>query len=129
VFPFDFSDVTALASRCIGVWPMSSGVAVSAHTVTVRFGPWVLSTPVDNVRSARVTREVPLLAVGGPPRVDPRTRAITMATTPHRGVKLTLRDPVPGGLPTDRLRHPEVTVTVRDPEGLVALLDTLRRPG
>lgn len=129
VFPFDFTDITALASRLYGVFPASSGVAVSARELTVRFGPWVLRTPVENIRSARVTRELPVLAAGGPPRVDPRTRGITMATTPHRGVKLQLREPVPGALPTERLRHPEIIVTVRDPEGLVALLDTLHRPG
>jgi hypothetical protein len=36
---------------------------------------------------------------------------------------------VPGGLPLSFVRHPSVTVTVKDPEGLVALLDTLLRPG
>jgi hypothetical protein len=38
-------------------------------------------------------------------------------------------DPVAGGVPLSFVRHPAVTVTVRDPEGLVALLDTVLRPG
>lgn len=129
VFPFDFSDVASVASRLVGVWPMSSGVSVSAHDVSIRFGPWELTTPVENVRSATVTRHLPLLAAGGPPRIDPRTKALTLATSTQRGVKLRFVEPVRGGLPTDRVRHPEVTVTVRDPEGLVSLLDTLHRPG
>lgn len=129
VFPFRFGDVTSLASRLFGIWPESSGVVVSAEDLTVRFGPWLVTTPVDNIAAATVTREVPLLAAGGPPRIDPRTGALTMATSPHRGVKLRLREPVSGGLPTDRVRHREIVLTVRDPEGLVALLDVLRRPG
>lgn len=129
VFPFDFGDVMSLASRLVGVWPASSEVVVSADALTVRFGPWLVSTPIDNIAAATVTRELPLVAAGGPPRIDPRTNALTMATSTHRGVKLRLREPVPGGLPTGRVRHSELVVTVRDPEGLVSLLDVLRRPG
>jgi hypothetical protein len=58
-----------------------------------------------------------------------RDGSVTFATVRRRGVRLRFLDPVPGGLPLSFVRHPSVTVTVKDPEGLVALLDTLLRPG
>lgn len=130
VFPFDFSDpVGGLVARLVGAWPFSSGVAVSARHLWIRFGPWSMQTTVDNVRSARITGPYHWWRVLGPARLGLSDGSVTFATTTRRGVELHFREPVPGGLPSPSVRHDIVTVTVKDPEGLVALLDTLHRPG
>jgi hypothetical protein len=104
-------------------------VAVTANELQVRFGPWSLRTPLRNISSASVVAGPGWLDVVGPPRVALRDGSVTFATVRRRGVRLRFLDPVPGGLPLSFVRHPSVTVTVKDPEGLVALLDTLLRPG
>jgi hypothetical protein len=129
VFPFDFRDPMSLASRLVGAWPWSSGVAVSASGLWIRYGPWTMHTTIDNIRSAHVTGPYHWWKVIGPARLSLADDGVTFATTPRRGVCLEFTEPVRGALPSDSVRQSGVTVTVRDPEGLVALLDTLRRPG
>lgn len=129
VFPFDFRDPASLASRMFGAWPWSSGVAVSATQIWIRYGPWVLHTSIDNIRSAHVTGPYHWWKVLGPARLSFADNGVTFATSTRRGVCMQFKESVRGGLPTDSVRHPAVTVTVRDPEGLVSLLDTLHRPG
>jgi hypothetical protein len=128
-FPFDFRDALGVASRLFWAWPWSSGVAVSAHEIWIRYGPWVLHTELSNIRSARITGPYHWWKVAGPARVSVRDGGVTFASTARRGVCLQFREPVPGALPTESVRHPSVTVTVRDPDGLVSLIDTLLRPG
>jgi hypothetical protein len=129
VFPFAFGDPLSLPLRAVGIWPFSALVAVTANELQVRFGPWSLRTPLRNISSASVVAGPGWLDVVGPPRVALRDGSVTFATVRRRGVRLRFLDPVPGGLPLSFVRHPSVTVTVKDPEGLVALLDTLLRPG
>jgi hypothetical protein len=130
VFPFDFSDpVGGIASRVFGAWPFSAGVAVSAHGLWIRYGPWTMKTSIDNVRSAQLTGPFHWWRVLGPARLGLGDGSVTFATTTRRGVCLRFKEPVPGGLPSESVRHDEVTVTVKDPEGLVSILDTLHRPG
>ncbi|MDQ4031696.1 MAG: hypothetical protein M3332_05280 [Actinomycetota bacterium] len=45
-----------------------------------------------------------------------------MATNGARGLCITFREPVRGIEPTGILRHPAVTVTVADSQGLAAVL-------
>jgi len=129
VFPFAFSDPLGLPLRAAGIWPFSAVVSVNARELRIRYGPWSLRTPVTNVASARVVPGPGWMDVVGPPRVSLRDGSVTFATARTRAVRLRLLDPVPGGVPLSFVRHPAVTVTVRDPEGLVSVLDTLLRPG
>ena len=129
VFPFDFRDALGLASRLFWAWPWSSGVAVSADEIWIRDGPRGLHTPPSDIPRAHVTGPYHWWKVIGPARMSVADGGVTFATNARRGVCLRFRDPVRGGLPTDSVRHPGVTVTVRDPEGLVSLIDTLLRPG
>ncbi|MGH3533403.1 MAG: hypothetical protein ACRDQG_01635 [Pseudonocardiaceae bacterium] len=45
-----------------------------------------------------------------------------MATHDARGLGITFRKPVPGIEPTGLLRHPAITLTVADCQGLAAVL-------
>jgi|GEM_PF-1109339 len=128
-FPFAFSDPLALPLRAAGIWPFSSVVTVTARDLRIRYGPWSVRTPLTNVASAKVIPGPGWLDVIGPPRVALRDGSVTFATARTRAVRLRFLDPVPGAVPLSFVRHPSVTVTVRDPEGLVAVLDTLLRPG
>ncbi len=129
VFPFAFGDPLSLPLRAVGIWPFSALVAVTAQELQIRFGPWSMRTPLRNIASASVVPGPGWLDVVGPPRVSLRDGSVTFATVRRRAVRLRFLDPVPGGLPLSFVRHPSVSLTVRDPEGLVALLDTLLRPG
>jgi hypothetical protein len=69
-----------------------------------------------------VTGPYALLKTAGPARLAITDRGLTFATNGDRGVRLTFATPVRGLDPLGLLRHPELTVTVADPDRLTALL-------
>lgn len=95
-------------------------VDIQDGQLTVNYGPWSLSTPLSNISDASITGPYQLWKVAGPPHLSLRDRGITFGTSTDRGVCIRFREPVPGIEPTGKLRHPGVTVTVDDPEALVA---------
>ena len=58
----------------------------------------------------------------GPAHLGLSDRGLTFASNGERGVLISFHQPVPGIEPTGRLRHPELTVTVADVEGLASML-------
>jgi hypothetical protein len=58
----------------------------------------------------------------GPAHLSFTDRGLTMATNGDRGVCIRFREPVAGIEPTGRIRHPGLTVTVADCDGLLARL-------
>jgi hypothetical protein len=122
-FDFAFHPLFRLPARLVGVTPATATVHVGEREVEVRFGPWRMAVDRDDI--VEVTRTGPYRPwrVLGPPHLSFADRGITFATTPQRGVCLRLRHPVPGIEPTGWLRHPAITVTVADVEGLVDLLE------
>ncbi len=97
------------------------GVRVYGDVMDVRFGPWRLTTPIANIASAAVAGPYAAWKVLGA-RLSVGDRGLTFGTVSTRGVCLTFREPVPGIEPTGLLRHPNLTVTVAQPEMLVARL-------
>jgi hypothetical protein len=79
-------------------------------------------TPRANVIGAEVTGPYAVWKTAGPARYAVTDRGLTFASNRRRGVRVGFAEPVPGLEPTGRLRHPELTVTVADPDGLAALL-------
>jgi hypothetical protein len=63
--------------------------------------------------------------VFGPPHLSIADRGLTFATNARRGVCIRFHHPVAGIEPLGVVRHPGLTVTVDDPEGLV---DALSQP-
>ena len=55
----------------------------------------------------------------GPAHLSLADRGLTFATNGDRGVCLIMREPVSGIDPFGLLRHPNLTVTVADCDGLV----------
>lgn len=109
----------------LGITPWTTALDIDDGQLKIRFGPWSLATPLDNLEGASITGPYSLVKVAGPPHLSFADRGVTMATSTERGVCIRFRDPVAALLPKSMLRHPAVTVTVEDPDRLVELL----RPG
>lgn len=102
-----------------GVVPRTAWVALDDHSFTVRFGFWRLRTRVENLAGAETTGPYSLPKVLGP-RLSLADRGITFGTHTDPGVCVRFHQPVPAADPLGLLRHPAVTVTVAQPDALVA---------
>jgi hypothetical protein len=121
-FDFRFTPAYRAAAAAFGVTPASAGVTVGDGRLAVRFGPWRLSTELDNVAGTEETGPYSWWKTIGPAHLSLADRGLTCATNPERGLCIRFARPVPGIEPTGRLLHPAVTVTVADPAGLAAAL-------
>ncbi|GAA4445357.1 hypothetical protein [Phytohabitans houttuyneae] len=121
-FPFAFRAPARWALALVGVTPARAWVAVSPEEFEVRFGPWHLRTSRANVRAARRTGPYRWWRALGP-RLSMADRGATFGTTTGPGVCVCFATPVPALAPGGWLRHPALTVTVTDPDALVAALD------
>jgi hypothetical protein len=122
-FPFAFDWPGRYASRPFGVTPGSAEVVVTGERLQVRFGPWRVSTTLDNVTGAEVSGPYSWWRIAGPARLSVSDRGLTFATTDRRGVCIAFRRPVPGIDALGLVRHPNLTVTVEDAPGLVEVLN------
>ena len=123
-FGFAFEARLFPAAAAFGVTPPTAHVDVDEAELHIRFGPWSLRTPLDNVRSLTPTGPYTWWKVAGPAHVSLADRGVTFATTTERGVCIGFREPVRAALPTSLVRHPAATVTVGDPDGLVAAISS-----
>ena len=121
-FPFHFTPAYRIAARPFGVTPRSAWVEVGGGELLARFGPWRVRTPLANVGSVSVTGPYAFLKTAGPARLAITDRGLTFASNGEAGLLICFHRPVPGLDPLGLLRHPELTVTVADPEGLAACL-------
>jgi hypothetical protein len=122
-FPFAFRAPLAPLSWLFGATPWTSSVVVDEDELLVRYGPWVLRTPLADVVGAEVTGPYRWWRVAGPARLSVADRGLTFATSLSEGVCIRFAEPVPAisprGLPP---RHPGLTVTVEQPGALVDVL-------
>jgi hypothetical protein len=121
-FGFRFEALMIPAAALVGVRPSNAKVEVGEDDVSVRFGHWSMSFPRSDVESAEVTGPYHLLKVAGPPHVSFSDRGVTFATNRQTGVCIRLLRPRPAIEPLGLVRHPALTVTVDDPDGLCELL-------
>ena len=126
-FAFEFAPSYLAAGRLFGIHPDSAWVEVGGQRLDARFGPWRVSTPITNVVSAEVTGPYAFLKTAGPARLGITDRGLTFATNGSQGVLIKFARPVRGLDPIGVMRHPELTVTVRETDRLVHLLNELRR--
>ncbi|MEV7099399.1 hypothetical protein AB0M80_41895 [Amycolatopsis sp. NPDC051045] len=92
-----------------------SGLELDAGGLRVRFGPWLVETPLSNLAGAEAAGPYSALRVFGV-RLSLADRGLTFGTTTRGGVCLRFREPVRGLDPWGLLRHPGLTVTVSEPE-------------
>jgi hypothetical protein len=122
-FPFRFDPVFRLAARLVGVTPENSELVIHQDELVVRFGRWRVNTPLSNIVSTSVTGPYSWPKVIGPPHLSLADRGLTFATNPDQGVCIHFDKPVTGADPLGLLRHPALTVTVKDVAALAELLD------
>lgn len=121
-FPFRFDPAYRRFARLFGITPSRAWVEIGDRALEARFGPWRVSTGIANILAAEVTGPYAFLKTIGPARLAVSDRGLTFASNGDRGVLITFRTPIPGLEPLGLLRHPELTVTVTDVEGLAALV-------
>jgi hypothetical protein len=121
-FAFAFAPAYRIAALPFGVTPSTALVEVSDHELHARFGPWRVRTPVTNIAGVEASGPYRILMTIGPAHLSFTDRGLTMATNGDRGVCIRFREPVAGIEPTGRIRHPGLTVTVADCDGLLARL-------
>jgi len=99
-----------------------AGGFADGATLRVRFGLWLVETPLANVTTSHVTGPYAVLKTIGPARLSAVDRGLTFATNHDLGLCIHFREPVRGLDPFGKVRHPALTVTVDDVEALRAAL-------
>jgi hypothetical protein len=100
--------------------PTRALVEVGDLGLSVRFGPFLTTTPWNNVRGASVTGPFRWYRAIGP-RLSLADRGATYGTATRAGVCIEFHEPVSGLFGSKRV-HPGLTVTVEDAEGLAAAI-------
>lgn len=121
-FEFRFSRSYRIAGLPFGVMPRTCEVRIGEGRLRARFGPWQAETAVDNIADVSITGPYSFVKTAGPAHLSLADRGLTFATNGNLGVCLVMREPVSGIDPFDLLRHPNLTVTVANCEGLVAAI-------
>lgn len=122
LFPFRFTPIYRAAGLPFGVTSVTAGVQVGSTQLRIRFGPWLVRTRLSNVVSTAITGPYALLKTAGPAHLSFADRGMTCATNSERGLCIRFAEPVRGLEPFGVLRHPAVTVTVEDCDGLAKFL-------
>lgn len=125
-FRFRFDPRYRLAAAPFGVTPRTAVVEVTDQTLEVRFGPWRLETPLDNVTGCEESGPFSFLKTAGSARLSFADRGLTFATNGDRGLCIRFAEPVAAIDPWGRIRHPGLTVTVEDVSELRARLEQHR---
>jgi hypothetical protein len=119
-FRFEVDDGLRPWSRLFLVHPELASVRVEDGWLSAWMGRWSIATPVTNIAEVTMTGPYRWWKVAGPAHVSVADRGLTLATATGRGVCVSFVEPVRGFEPTGTVRHPALTVTVADPDGLMA---------
>lgn len=119
-FPFAFNPRFRAVALPFGIVPGRAWVEVAGDRLRARFGLARIDTPLANITCVEITGPYSWPKVVGGPRLSFADGGITFATNARQGVCVCFATPVRAGLPG--LRHPGLTVTVADTEGLATLL-------
>jgi hypothetical protein len=121
-FDFAFAPSYKLPAALFGVRPRTAWVEVDDSTLRARYGPWRVTTPLTNITSVAITGPYAYPKTAGPARLAITDRGLSFTPNGDRGVLICFAVPVRGLDPFGVLHHPELTVGVADPEGLVQRL-------
>ena len=121
-FEFRFADAYRRPARLFGITPATAWLELAEGELRARFGRWRVTTPLGNISAVAVTGPYAFLKTAGPARLAITDRGLTFATNGERGARISFHAPVRGLDPLGLLRHPELTVTVEDVDGLVERL-------
>ena len=121
-FDFAFDPAYRPFARLFGVTGERAWVDLRAGMLEARFGPWHVRTALSNVAGVEVTGPYAFFKTVGPARLAITDRGLTFATNRDRGVCLSFHAPVTGIDWIGVIRHPSLTLTVRDVDGFAAAL-------
>jgi hypothetical protein len=121
-FEFAFARAYRVPARVFGVHAGTAWVEVDLTDFRARYGPWRVDTPLTNIVGVELTGPYAFWKTAGPARLAITDRGLTFASNGDRGVLIHFGTPIPGLEPSRVLKHPELTVTVADVEGLAELL-------
>jgi hypothetical protein len=119
-FTFAFTPAFRVLGLPFGVMPATAAVEVGEGELLARFGFWRVRTELDNIAGTEVTGPYSVAKTIGPAHLSFADGGLTFATNTDRGLCLRFHAPVRCLDPTGRLRHPGLTVTVADIDGLAA---------
>lgn len=121
-FDFDFAPAYRIAARPFGISPERAWVEIDDGQLIANYGPWRLRTTLANISRAAITGPYRFYRTAGPARLGVSDAGLTFASNGERGVLLSFRKRVPAIDPLRLIRHPELTVTVADVDGLLDAL-------
>ncbi len=128
VFPFRFAPRYRVAGLVFGVTPRTARVRLTKGELRVRYGPWRLRTPLDNISRAQRSGGFLFIKTAGPARLSLADRGVSFTTNPDDAVCLSFREPVPAIDPFGTIRHPGATLSLADPDGFLRRLGELGVP-
>jgi hypothetical protein len=120
-FEFGFDPRYRLVLRLLTITPARSWVEIDDETFEARFGPWRLRTTVDNISCAEITGPYRALRAIGP-HISLVDRGLSFGTRTEGGVCVLFHEAVRSRATLGIIRHPGLTVTVADPDGLVTAI-------
>lgn len=127
-FPFRFDARFSPMLAVIGITPKTSRVTLDEETFAARFGRWRVETPIANLARFEVGggyRWYRAIGVRGS-LVD---GGITFGSSTKAGLCVCFYQPVGLTVPLYVPRHPGLTVTVADIDGLASALRGYGIPG
>lgn len=114
-FWFRFDGKYRWVLAALGVWPDRAWAEIDGDVVRVRFGRWLLETPVENVAETTISGPYQgYRAIGV--RWSFSDGGLTFGTNTERGLCLRFHEPVAGGTPFEAIKHPGLTLTLDEPE-------------
>ena len=119
-FPFAFQRGVARLLRLVGITEDTAEVVLTEDEFIARFGRFKARTPVANITEVRITGPYRWWKAIGP-RGSAADRGATFGTNARSGVCVCFATPITA-LAGRRMLHPGLTVTVADPDALVASL-------
>ena len=124
-FRFRFDPRYRVAALPFGITEAGAWVRVDPGGFEARFGPWAVRTPVANIAGTEVSGPYGFLRTAGSARLSFSDGGLTFATNGDEGLCVRFHEPVRGIDLAGVLRHPGLTVTVADVDGLRQVIEQL----
>lgn len=122
-FPYRFDRWVPPLLRPLGVRPDRDGVHADERRLVATYGRFRVEVPVENIAGAETTGPYRWFRAIGP-RGSLADHGLTFGTTTRGGTLITFVEPIRRVL--GLWDHPNMTVTVAEPESLAALIERLR---
>lgn len=123
-FPYRFDRWVPPVLRPLGVAPGRDGVHLDDRRIVATFGRFRVEVPIENIAAAGTTGPYRWFRAIGP-RGSLADHGLTFGTTTRGGTLIEFVEPIRRVIgPWD---HPNLTVTVAEPESLAGLIERQRR--